>query len=173
MTNKVYKTAEEAHHGEKTPRQLFKTALSRPWQLFFREPIVLLLSIYMVCCTHSNLVCSKCADRLTRQFFTAPSSCASPPFPSSTRRSEVGMRVSVDLRFSEWPWECYSRSDTRKLLAMCRVYPQILTMAVVQFLRKSTLRQSQRQIRRLRSSRITPSDGHGRRCFCCCGFVLV
>jgi hypothetical protein len=37
----------EIEHGKKTVSQEYKTALSRPWILLFREPIVLLLSIYM------------------------------------------------------------------------------------------------------------------------------
>jgi hypothetical protein len=47
MTGKVYKSKMEIQHGTKTVSQEFKTALSRPWILLFREPIVLLLSIYM------------------------------------------------------------------------------------------------------------------------------
>ncbi|PVH72068.1 MFS general substrate transporter [Cadophora sp. DSE1049] len=47
MTGKVYRSATEINHGTKTISQEFKTALSRPWILLFREPIVLLLSIYM------------------------------------------------------------------------------------------------------------------------------
>ncbi|KAL2074775.1 hypothetical protein VTL71DRAFT_8554 [Oculimacula yallundae] len=47
MTGKVYKSSTEVQHGAKTVSQEFKTALSRPWILLFREPIVLLLSIYM------------------------------------------------------------------------------------------------------------------------------
>ncbi|KAH7360570.1 major facilitator superfamily domain-containing protein [Rhexocercosporidium sp. MPI-PUGE-AT-0058] len=47
MTGKVYKSSIEVSHGTKTISQEFKTALSRPWILLFREPIVLLLSIYM------------------------------------------------------------------------------------------------------------------------------
>lgn len=47
ITGKVYKSKMEIEHGKKTVAQEFKTALSRPWILLFREPIVLLLSIYM------------------------------------------------------------------------------------------------------------------------------
>ncbi|EKD13083.1 uncharacterized protein L3040_007166 [Drepanopeziza brunnea f. sp. 'multigermtubi'] len=47
MTGNVYKSKIEMEHGEKTIGQEFKTALSRPWILLFREPIVSLLSIYM------------------------------------------------------------------------------------------------------------------------------
>ncbi|KAI9050064.1 hypothetical protein LZ554_006209 [Drepanopeziza brunnea f. sp. 'monogermtubi'] len=47
MTGNVYKSKMEMEHGAKTIRQEFKTALSRPWILLFREPIVSLLSIYM------------------------------------------------------------------------------------------------------------------------------
>lgn len=47
MTCKVYKSRPEIDNGTKTPGQVFSTALGRPWILLFREPIVLLLSIYM------------------------------------------------------------------------------------------------------------------------------
>jgi hypothetical protein len=47
MTGKVYKSKMEIEHGKKTVAQEYKIALSRPWILLFREPIVLLLSIYM------------------------------------------------------------------------------------------------------------------------------
>ena len=47
-TGKVYRTKVDVQSG-KTPSagEAFKTALSRPWILLFREPIVLLLSVYM------------------------------------------------------------------------------------------------------------------------------
>lgn len=47
-TGKVYRTRMDVQSG-KTPSagEAFKTALSRPWILLFREPIVLLLSVYM------------------------------------------------------------------------------------------------------------------------------
>jgi multidrug resistance protein len=47
MTGKVYKSRMEVEKGEKSLRSELKTAVSRPWILLFREPIVLLLSIYM------------------------------------------------------------------------------------------------------------------------------
>ncbi|KAL3423626.1 major facilitator superfamily transporter [Phlyctema vagabunda] len=47
MTGKVYKSKMEIQYGTKTVAAEFKIALSRPWQLLFLEPIVLLLSIYM------------------------------------------------------------------------------------------------------------------------------
>jgi multidrug resistance protein len=47
LTGKVYKSKIEAQQGKKTIIAEFKTALSRPWVLLFREPIVMLLSIYM------------------------------------------------------------------------------------------------------------------------------
>jgi multidrug resistance protein len=42
-----YRSKMEAAGARPSITQLFKTALSRPWILLFREPIVLLLSIYM------------------------------------------------------------------------------------------------------------------------------
>ncbi len=47
ITGKVYKSKMEIEHSKKTIGQEFKTALSRLWVLLFREPIVLMLSIYM------------------------------------------------------------------------------------------------------------------------------
>ena len=47
MTGKVYKTKVEVEQGAKSPATLFKKAISRPWILLFREPIVLILSIYL------------------------------------------------------------------------------------------------------------------------------
>lgn len=47
VTGKVYKSKIEAQQGKKSIISEFKTALSRPWKLLFREPIVMLLSIYM------------------------------------------------------------------------------------------------------------------------------
>jgi len=47
ITGKVYKSMAEAEQGPTSFGHVFKTSLSRPWQLLFKEPIVLLLSIYM------------------------------------------------------------------------------------------------------------------------------
>lgn len=47
ITGKVYKSRIEVDKGPKKLSAEFKTALSRPWILLFREPIVLLLSVYM------------------------------------------------------------------------------------------------------------------------------
>ena len=47
MTGKVYKSKGDVDQGPTTFGHVFKTSLSRPWILLFREPIVLLLSIYM------------------------------------------------------------------------------------------------------------------------------
>ncbi|KAI8960185.1 MFS general substrate transporter [Daldinia sp. FL1419] len=47
MTGKVYLSKLDAGKPRKTVSQEFKIALSRPWILLFREPIVLLTSIYM------------------------------------------------------------------------------------------------------------------------------
>lgn len=46
-TGKVYKSKIDQDKGEVTVGEAFKTNLSRPWILLFREPIVLLLSLYM------------------------------------------------------------------------------------------------------------------------------
>lgn len=47
MTGKVYKSKMEVDRGAISLSQTMKTALLRPWVLLFKEPIVLLLSIYM------------------------------------------------------------------------------------------------------------------------------
>jgi hypothetical protein len=46
-TGNVYKSSQDAEQGTKSVGSVFKTALTRPWILLFREPIVFLLSIYM------------------------------------------------------------------------------------------------------------------------------
>jgi hypothetical protein len=46
MTGKVYKTHIEIQQGPKTLRGVLKIALSRPWVMLIREPIVTVLSIY-------------------------------------------------------------------------------------------------------------------------------
>ena len=46
-TGKVFKSKIEVDRGKQSLGEAFKIALSRPWILLFREPIVLLLSIYM------------------------------------------------------------------------------------------------------------------------------
>lgn len=46
LTGKVYISTLDKG-GKKTLKTVLLTALTRPWQLLFREPIVLLLSIYM------------------------------------------------------------------------------------------------------------------------------
>ena len=47
LDGRVYKSRIEISQGKKSHSQVFNTALSRPWVLLFREPIVFLLSIYM------------------------------------------------------------------------------------------------------------------------------
>lgn len=46
-TGEVYVSIHDAEKGKISIKQAFKTSLLRPWILLFREPIVLLLSIYM------------------------------------------------------------------------------------------------------------------------------
>lgn len=48
-TGKVYTSKLEVAHGKPTIARQYKVALSRPWILLVKEPIVLLLSIYMAC----------------------------------------------------------------------------------------------------------------------------
>lgn len=47
QTGKVYISILEKKQGKTTLKQAFAKALARPWALLFREPIVLLISIYM------------------------------------------------------------------------------------------------------------------------------
>jgi hypothetical protein len=47
MTGKIYRSKGDVDQGPTTFAKVFKTSLLRPWILLFREPIVLLLSIYM------------------------------------------------------------------------------------------------------------------------------
>ncbi|GMF67626.1 unnamed protein product [Aspergillus oryzae] len=47
ITGKVYRSKLDIDQGKVSLKQAFGTALSRPWILLFREPIVFLLSLYM------------------------------------------------------------------------------------------------------------------------------
>lgn len=58
LTGKVYRNKLEAERGNVSASEAFSTALSRPWILLFAEPIVLLLSIYMVCTSVGMFVTS-------------------------------------------------------------------------------------------------------------------
>ena len=46
LTSKVYKSQMDASSAGVNPSDTFKRTLMRPWSLLFREPIVLLLSVY-------------------------------------------------------------------------------------------------------------------------------
>lgn len=48
-TGKVYLSRGDIEQGKLTVTEAFSTSLQRPWLLLFCEPIVLILSIYMVC----------------------------------------------------------------------------------------------------------------------------
>lgn len=47
LTGKVYVSQPDAQQGKVSLGEAFKTAISRPWILLFKEPIVFLLSLYM------------------------------------------------------------------------------------------------------------------------------
>ncbi|CAL5871653.1 uncharacterized protein PFLUO_LOCUS5906 [Penicillium psychrofluorescens] len=47
ISGKVYRSKADIDQGKVSLREAFKLALSRPWILLFREPIVFLLSLYM------------------------------------------------------------------------------------------------------------------------------
>ncbi|KAF8848819.1 MFS general substrate transporter [Acephala macrosclerotiorum] len=47
ITGRIYKSRLEFDMKNRTASRVFETALARPWALLLREPIVLLLSIYM------------------------------------------------------------------------------------------------------------------------------
>lgn len=47
LTGRVYVSKVDAGRPKKTVSQEFKVALSRPWVLLFREPIVAFTSLYM------------------------------------------------------------------------------------------------------------------------------
>ncbi|KAF7197001.1 Major facilitator superfamily multidrug transporter mdrA [Pseudocercospora fuligena] len=47
QTGKVYRSRGDVEQGPTTLGHVMKTSLSRPWVLLFREPIVLLLSLYL------------------------------------------------------------------------------------------------------------------------------
>lgn len=55
VTGRVYKS--KLDDGGKNPAVVFNTAMLRPWALLFREPIVLLLSLYMAISRCYNIFC--------------------------------------------------------------------------------------------------------------------
>lgn len=55
QTGKVYRSKLDAERGNVSATDAFGAALSRPWILLFAEPIVLLLSVYMVCNPKDNV----------------------------------------------------------------------------------------------------------------------
>jgi MFS family permease len=50
ITGKVYRSRLDIEQGKVSIGEAMRTALTRPWILLFREPIVTILSVYMVCC---------------------------------------------------------------------------------------------------------------------------
>lgn len=60
MTGKVYKTRGDIQQGSVSIGEIFKTSLSRPPILLTREPIVLLLSIYMAIIYGTLYMVSEC-----------------------------------------------------------------------------------------------------------------
>ncbi len=56
MTGKVYKNKLEIENGHKTPLEVFNRAMIRPWGLLTREPIVLLIAIYMAISMYSSTI---------------------------------------------------------------------------------------------------------------------
>lgn len=48
VTGKVYRTRQDIEQGKISIGEVMKTSMLRPWILLVKEPIVLLLSIYMV-----------------------------------------------------------------------------------------------------------------------------
>ena len=47
LSGHLYRSKVDIEQGKKSPAEVLKVALSRPWVLLFREPIVLLLSLYL------------------------------------------------------------------------------------------------------------------------------
>lgn len=96
LSGKVYKSKSDVQQGEVSAAHAFKTALSRPWVLLFREPIVFLLSIYMAIIVSSLYAQKLNNSKLTRLMSSmAHSICSSAPFQSSTKKDVTGARESA------------------------------------------------------------------------------
>ena len=63
LTGKVYKSKLDISASTKTPQELFNTAMIRPWVLLFREPIVMLLSLYTAISMSAASFVSESADK--------------------------------------------------------------------------------------------------------------
>lgn len=99
MTGKIYVPKGTKKHMRKSLPTALRIALTRPWNLLFREPIVLLLSTYMAILY--GTVCTKISDNTPIQFSNCEVSCtcSSPASLSYTKRHEVGAKASVAWLF--------------------------------------------------------------------------
>lgn len=106
MTGKVFLSQLDYDRGKVSFIQTMKTALSRPWILLVREPIVFMLSLYLAIRTFSLLSVGyyvtvsltngalQCTERCT---------CVSARSQLSTRRNAAGLKVSVRFPSSVLP----------------------------------------------------------------------
>ena len=61
VTGKIYQSKLEVGKGKPSIVGAFKIALSRPWILLLREPIVLLLSVYMAIIYGKHVLSHSCS----------------------------------------------------------------------------------------------------------------
>lgn len=96
-TGKEYRIKSEAKEKQELG-PLFKTALSRPWKLLFREPIVFLLSLYLAIVYGTLYVSSRRFASITYASMTYDR-CSLARSPSSSNKNAAGRPVSL-----AWPF---------------------------------------------------------------------
>lgn len=101
-TGKTYRTKYEKDKPV-VIKELYKAALTRPWQLLFLEPIVFLLSLYLAI-VYATLYVRLPSHPHTSLMLTTR--CSSAPSRSCFSRSEAGPRASAAWRSSV----CWSAS---------------------------------------------------------------
>lgn len=97
ITGKVYRSRLE--NAQQSASAVFTKTMVRPWILLFLEPIVLLLSIYMVCPCHSltlSLVGLSSIANSDRQLSMVPCIWNSPPFRSCSNKTANGLKARRD-----------------------------------------------------------------------------
>lgn len=98
MTGYIYQTHAEIQQGPKTLRKVLRVALSRPWVMLIREPIVTVLSIYQAIIYATLYLCfGKTVCYCDHRFKVAKGGFQL-PFRLYTKKNEVGRQESEGLR---------------------------------------------------------------------------
>ena len=108
ITGQIYSSKLDAEQGKVTAAHAFKTNLSRPWILLFREPIVFLLSVSSLATNLSISFPALTASRYTWLLCMVLSTCSSRPTLLFIKKSADGVKaLEAWLSWESWS-ECFS-----------------------------------------------------------------